>query len=1624
MSEGGTYASLRQRYTAALSAGENSLRALLGSSSASWKPVQTVTPKPASLNGNEAILSKTEDNEDSVSGISVKPLGPIVIHRKKAKGAPDVVRAVCTVPVTNASNALDSIRAILSTHSLRDKWDPIVEKEEVLEIVEPSVTLVRTFTRIGWPSSARDIVTVNKFLQDPGKTLIYLSVSLPRGSGKTNDDPPFLQPSPPYVRSHMHICAFVVTCPMPNRAKVSMYWQWDLKGSSVVWTNHLSSMPKIISSLVDYTQNQSSRVPFVRSWGKGVTVETETFDSMQDCLDLQYGIFVEEAVEDHDKNHVLLEKSKERRRLERTIEISVPPIEESGAGWNITLPPKNEAAGPLWQVLAERGRISAHKCSRLIIRITHNPPKEDYLPVHVTLQRLAGGKSLKLNGEPLQILDVEERDPTAFTARTINTPMSPSLAKPAPSVLTKVNGLDAGSHASVTTANTHTSGNDEKVSKAQKDLLLLIRRSYAHFLSLLQSPAAKWRTLNDIRRVSVSSYIAIDPAMTPIYKYEATFVNTTMWDLLSVFSSNGSRLIWDRQSALERFHFLAELEVDTMDGNQNPDDESAGEGRASFWEARWKAMWPTAAREAVFVRTTYRSPTSIHLLQTSLPDDEDTVWRAISDKLSAPQEGTFRLHSQLQSVALDQISPTTTSLVLVDQSNPKSWTKSGYNAMANAIANIGDLVLKEGAPPLLVQLSGATLTASSDSHETGTCVLQYVPKDDRRRSSVESVVRLDLDVWSPGGASLTINPPPSRISAIARHRLSEKGSGCWITIEHQDTPEGDSVKPAIVSITVTKASDSAPTAISDRYKLTMNGERIRVDIEELQESEIQARRLQKRIVNRAVMLDRSPTPRNTAHFGRPPSIASIEAQQPTRTATPAPVSTITTNPATVLPPSSSNKAPLDYAFEALARLQILYKETSDARSDASEWTILSYAENNSPIRISKRTLPSLSTELPLYRVERTLPNVSEDQLLRLIQATSSNMRTSWDDRLSSTENIAQYENGFSTSTWIAQGSFPTRSRISYVASARAQEACGKMVENATDTQNPITYVAAASIPVSAFEQERIEERTVVATERLNPSRLLEARILLEGWAIETSSSKKDDEEDDAALQTYTKCSFYTCSELPLMVAGTFGQATLRTRLARIFDTLEKLSRVPTHGAIPRLPRPAVQLPALAPDTLQKNARWAVRQAHRNSTVIAAMPNSIILKLKLQSAGGSTVQDVDAKSLLNGSAISQRSLGMQSLELQAAQDSGTSANGVAVAANAVEPQPSDVLLAELVLQRDPEISGYDIRSTATLPGGKILPTDTSFWNKLSPVPFVARVYPLSGTAKSASQYLMRITLPTSQLISPMEHPLSNLSGTPPLPRWYRKLTAESGIVHLQATPVKAASRLDGMPITSLKFRMDGAEAPLASDSASADFLRERQQDPLGAHLDELIALDTGAAENNVDITNFRTPVVVNTAFLRNAPSRHKDLVQSPGPESPPLVEESPPPAEQETQGKAKGAEPSSPTKPRQPIADLFTTTTVVQQGVKGQPGARAVSVRTYRLAFVILVAVISFLLGSLLRSLLSPGDYIFFTRPLDSMEAAVWELLNPQKKWKFATRLIQFPIPGIKRDFVAALVENC
>ena len=103
-----------------------------------------------------------------------------------------------------------------------------------------------------------------------------------------------------------------------------------------------------------------------------------------------------------------------------------------------------------------------------------------------------------------------------------------------------------------------------------------------------------------------------------------------------------------------------------------------------------------------------------------------------------------------------------------------------------------------------------------------------------------------------------------------------------------------------------------------------------------------------------------------------------------------------------------------------------------------------------------------------------------------------------------------------------------------------------------------------------------------------------------------------------------------------------------------------------------------------------------------------------------------------------------------------------------------------------------------------------------------------------------------------------------------------------------------------------------------------------------------------------------------------------------------------------------------------MVEIFTAT-IPHGTVKA--GEKPNLIRTYRLSFVVLVAVMAFLFGSLLRSLLSPTDYVFFSRSVGRVENALLELLDPKRTWKYAFRLLHMRIPLLGHDLVAALVER-
>ena len=125
-------------------------------------------------------------------------------------------RVVLDVPTADDAIPFDVWKSILATPELRQEWDPAVDGAALLEMLDPTTRISKTNFTLGWPAkcvrhppyasflvlihsnSPRDAVTISRTFND-ATTIIDVSTSLPRSP----DDPAYLRPSPPYVRSNV-----------------------------------------------------------------------------------------------------------------------------------------------------------------------------------------------------------------------------------------------------------------------------------------------------------------------------------------------------------------------------------------------------------------------------------------------------------------------------------------------------------------------------------------------------------------------------------------------------------------------------------------------------------------------------------------------------------------------------------------------------------------------------------------------------------------------------------------------------------------------------------------------------------------------------------------------------------------------------------------------------------------------------------------------------------------------------------------------------------------------------------------------------------------------------------------------------------------------------------------------------------------------------------------------------------------------------------------------------------------------------------------------------------------------------------------------------------------------------
>lgn len=196
--------SLRQAWYNALNDAQSSFRRFLTSSSSpEWKRV----PVPR---------ESTSLNSKGKGRSSVPELSDVVVHRKSTKSEDTVYRVILDVPTVDDTIPFEAWKSILATPELRQEWDPAVDGAVLLEMLDPTTRVSKTNFTLGWPAkcvclhsslsvritdtiqSPRDAVTISRTFND-ATTIIDVSTSLPRSP----DEPAYLRPSPPYVRSNV-----------------------------------------------------------------------------------------------------------------------------------------------------------------------------------------------------------------------------------------------------------------------------------------------------------------------------------------------------------------------------------------------------------------------------------------------------------------------------------------------------------------------------------------------------------------------------------------------------------------------------------------------------------------------------------------------------------------------------------------------------------------------------------------------------------------------------------------------------------------------------------------------------------------------------------------------------------------------------------------------------------------------------------------------------------------------------------------------------------------------------------------------------------------------------------------------------------------------------------------------------------------------------------------------------------------------------------------------------------------------------------------------------------------------------------------------------------------------------
>ncbi|KAJ9093063.1 hypothetical protein QFC21_006556 [Naganishia friedmannii] len=1124
------------------------------------------------------------------------------------------------------------------------------------------------------------------------------------------DEPAYLRPKPPYVRSTINLLAWCVqiqkgaarttshtpgAVPLPSTRqketstpatvtttdtiKITCFWNWNPHGTWAVGASIPLHLPALLVNLVEFVRSgQAEQIPCVAGYGSQISIYGVRYDPVRVLLGVDYAVVPEiKGSKTADVDGLSHEAEVKRKDAASERDQKSLVLEMSGAfSWDVQVRHQSrttaEEESPDWTPRLSCSRPdprSALSLGMLHLALVHREPthENDLIRIHVTVERTSGNPGdVRLNGElmpmpltvrpggftradclglglspvdhlsPEQIQQGTETPQSEFSLDSSLVPDSVGgggfKSRSRSTTLRSFSSMDVASHQLPSRVLVRSKRKTRGRSPAQeKSIGSLIKRNYIYFTSFLQEPDAKWRQITETKGVTVHHLNSIDPTLL-VYRAEAVFVGVSLWDLWAILDNWGSRAVWDKSyekaDLLEHVNEMSEL-----------------------WHLVHRAGKSTAARDAVPLRTTYKSPDCIHIFGLSVDD------KVLFPDLPASDEPhSIRQTIALQGWSLEKLSPNTVHVTLIEQVDPRGWsTKAAVQqAMITAVSGLGEHAIKIGAPPAIVRLEGAQLSHSQLITESRQLKVTYesatawttvsatmksgslpaylvdggesgvsTPAIDKgatrvmaiedKSQSIECNIRCDTNKYWTSGIDIVVDPPPRSVTALHRHKLAESGGGLWVTINHDKTAVGSE------SVSLTLRAKSGDDK-RDRFPLYVNGALVRVDTEELGETEIQSMKKQKRSKLTRRPLDQPPALPVLRRQATTSSVRDSETVDAPLGATPQLSPVVASNvwsrfssPLTSIYSSAAQssknlflakplslaqndliqKTPIDalgHAFEQLLRIHV--DRFSETTSSDAQWQQISRGPAGI---VESKTLPFVSTDIPVYRSSRIIQNFNADDISAVIGSWSH--RKVWDTKLMQSTTLQSYGEGVTVDWMSSSMAFPLRPRGFVV---------GNMTVKGDDvgTKSPLGSTSATPnasltfhVSTSSFDRTNLMKRA----DRFNPQGYTVGNVILEGWILETL----DPYSHDHYPVPSTRCMYVTAVDfgyLPL-AANNLANAALPQRL----NSLEKLLRHNSYS-LPLLKTPKDRV------LVDKEMLHARQQSSRgNYTVQRLSTKSILLQ---------------------------------------------------------------------------------------------------------------------------------------------------------------------------------------------------------------------------------------------------------------------------------------------------------------------------------------------------------------------------------------------------------------------------